>query len=1046
MGTISSGMGLISGIDIQSLVAQLMAVEARPRDLLRQRIAGVQSQQTAYLELNARLLAAKSAIHSLSRPTAFTARVATSSNPSVLTVSADATARIASYSMIVRSLVTSHQLVSGGFADRDATPIGPGTLTFEVGQGLVNRSTSVSALNGFSGIRRRVIRITDRSGASAEVDLRAVTDVDDVLEAINGQSGIAVHASVDGDRIVITDQTGRPQGEGHLTIVDVGGGFAAQDLGIAGVHDDEATGSSLLYLTEDTRLSVLNDGLGVRVDGVAADLRFRLADGREIDVNLSGMLRFSTRLAELNEGRGVRADTNGQRKIRITNRNGDSAEIDLSGAETLQDVADKIAEADAAVAVALSGGKILVTDTSGGTASNLKIEDVSGHAAEDLGIVADTAESTVTGSKIYSVDTIGAVFRAIQHAEGNGGALTARIASDGKGIVLVDHTANPFGQANVEALNGSLAARDLGLLGGFDGNELKSRHLLAGLNTVLLTSLNGGGGIGTGTVAFTLRDGAAVQIDFSGAQTLQDIVDRVNAESGLSARIAPGGTGIVITDDSTGTGTLQVSDLSGTTAADLGLTSGAGGRLVSGDLQLQYVSENTRLADVNQGEGIHFGRVRITDSSGQSATLILSPGSHRTIGDVITAINDLNLGVMASVNESGDGIKLEDTAGGSGTLTVAEQNGGSTAADLRILGTADGTVLDGSFATSVQIDADDTLNDLIEKINAAGAGVTASVINDGTGLTPYRLQLTSNTTGRAGVVAFSTGSAGLALDTLTEASDAVVVLGDVDSANGIVVTSSSNTLTDVVEGLTLQLVGTSDDPVQVTVSHDLDGVVSDLETFISTFNDAMDRVNELTRYIPESGTRGILLGDHTVRQIQSRLFRVLGGTLNDPDLEYNRLSSVGVMVDSSGGGARLTLHRTLADGTVIDGESKLREALEADPDAVMELFTRMVEDADGNPVADGIAARLDQALDGLANQVDGTITQRNNALQQRVDLFNKRAAEMQELLDLKEARLYAQFQAMERALASLQAQQSAVASLAGLMSAFTTGGTRSLGY
>ena len=1045
MGTISSSTGLISGIDIQGLVSQLMQIEARPLTLVRERIAHTQSQQTAYLELGARLLAAKSAIHRLSQESAFTVRTATSSNDSVLTVSADENTPIDSYSFIVRSLVTSHQLVSAGFADRDTTPVGPGTLTFEVGQGQVNRSTQLSHLNGFAGIRRGVIRITDRSGASAEVDLRAATDVDDVLEAINSQTGIAVEARVDGDHIAVSDRTGLPDGEGRLTIVDVGGGFAARDLGIDGVHDSEAIGESLVFLTESAQLSVLNDGLGVRVNGLAADMRVTLADGREIEVNLSGMLRFGTKLAELNDGRGIRADENGATEIRVTNRNGDSQEISLTGAETIQDVVDRINEADLDISVALSGGKLLITDGSGGTASNLVIEDVTGHAAEDLGILADTETNVVTGSEIYRVETVGAVFRAIEHAEGNDGLLTAQVSSGGKGIMLIDQTAGPLAQATVEALNDSQAALDLGLLGDFGGNQLESRDLIAGLNTVLLNSLNGGNGVDTGTVEFTLRDGTALSVDLSGAQTLQTIVDRINDQAeqagvDLVAAYASGGTGITITDGTAGTGMLQVSDLSGTAAADLNLTSRAPGQLVSGDLQRQYVNERTLLADLHQGEGIDFGEIRITDSSGRVGVVTLLEAHHETIGDVIDAINALDVGVTAGVNDDGDGIKLEDTAGGSGTLKVEEDDGGSTGADLGILGTADGTVLQGSFAVSVEIDGDDTLDEVVAKINAAGAGVTASVINDGTGVIPYRLRLASNTTGLAGDVAFSTGSTGLSLGTLTEASDAVVVIGDPNSSNGLLVTSSSNTLTDVVEGLTINLLGTSDDPVQVTVTRDRESVVSDLKTFITTFNDTMDRVNELTRYIPESEERGILLGDHTIRQIESRIFNVVGMSVSDQDLAFTRLSSVGVMIDSSGGlGPRLTLQRTLSNGTTIDGEARLREALEEDPDAVMELFTRLVEDEEGNLIADGIAARLDEALDEVANQVDGTITQRNETLQDRVDLLNRRAGDMQKLLDAKEARLYAQFQAMERALAAMQSQQDAVASLAGLVGSLGTG-------
>jgi flagellar hook-associated protein 2 len=80
MGTISSSVGLISGLDIQSLVTQLMAIESRPLQQLQARIAEAKTQQTAYMELNALFLSAKSAVHTLTSPSFFRTKTATSSN------------------------------------------------------------------------------------------------------------------------------------------------------------------------------------------------------------------------------------------------------------------------------------------------------------------------------------------------------------------------------------------------------------------------------------------------------------------------------------------------------------------------------------------------------------------------------------------------------------------------------------------------------------------------------------------------------------------------------------------------------------------------------------------------------------------------------------------------------------------------------------------------------------------------------------------------------------------------------------------------------
>ena len=100
----------------------------------------------------------------------------------------------------------------------------------------------------------------------------------------------------------------------------------------------------------------------------------------------------------------------------------------------------------------------------------------------------------------------------------------------------------------------------------------------------------------------------------------------------------------------------------------------------------------------------------------------------QTVGDVIDLINTLDIGVEASINDTGDGLLLRDTAGGSGTMKVADVGNGTAAADLRIAGTGVNVtrqgvpahVIDGSTTLRLELDGDDTLDDLVSRINAAG--------------------------------------------------------------------------------------------------------------------------------------------------------------------------------------------------------------------------------------------------------------------------------------------------------------------------------------
>ena len=1050
MGTITSGIGLMSGLDIQGLVTALMAIEARPLALLTQRVTEAREQQAGLMELNARVTAIQLAIDQLARPSNFLVRTARSSNENVLMASASESTPINNFSFIVRSLVSSHQMASRGFADSDQTPVGEGTLTFEVGHGNVAPHTSLSELNGFAGVDRGIIHITDRTGAEADVDLRTATTMQDVLDAINRASGVSVRAEVDDDHLVVTDISG---GTTHvLQITDPGSDTTAADLGIRQSDldsDGVIVGNQIVSLSERTQLSYLNDGIGVGYNANADDFQILLQSGPAVRVNLSPDLRGAMQLAELNDGAGVELGT-----IRITNREGQTEEIDLSSAVTLQDVMDAINANSIDVSVAISGSSLQLADESDGTLSNFIIEDVTGSAAEDLGITADVAADSVTGVGIHRMNTLGDVIRAIENAEGNeAGELLARISDDGHSLVLVDTTGGlPQEITEIQSLNGSTAARDLGLIDGFTGDTLTSSRLTSGMNTVLLSSLNGGSGVRVSDMSFTLRDGETnVSVVLSDAETLSDVIRAINqaGDGALRAEIDNGGTGIRITDLTEGPGSLSVT---GELAEDLHLTGAADGeQLVSGDLQMRYISESTLLSDLNNGNGVSYGDFTITLSNGIRTDISIDEDIDRTVGDVIRKINNLNIDVTAQINANGDGIELVDSAGGASPMTVVEK-GGSTAGDLGIEGTADPdtNVLTGSFAVTIEIDRNDTLDDVARKINDAGVGIRASVLNDQYGAEPYHLMLSSAISGSTGQIMYSAMDTDLGFETMSAARDAVVLVGDLNDTRSspMVITSDTNTITGISPGLTINLLSVSDQPVEVTIDQDTESITANIQGFVDAFNETMDRIGELMAVNPESGERGLLQGNRYAQQLQSELLRLVTSTAPDSSLEYRRLSDLGIMVDSRGGmGIQLTMSRTVGDGThsyTVDGAERLQQALETNLDAVKDFFTRLnvIQNDDGEDELEniGFAARAKELIMRLTDSVDGTLTRADEAIESRVELFERRAEHLQDLLDMKEARLYAQFQAMEQALAGLQSQQGVLSQLAGLASAMYSSG------
>lgn len=1010
MSSISAANGLISGLPIQDLVDSLIAIQRRPLTLLQNRAAALTQRRTALLGLSAQLLAVKNAAARFGTVDLFRRTAAGSSNEGVIVPSGTGSAAApGTYSFTVLNLATTHQAVSGGFASADATPVGAGVLTLESTAALLNRSTRLSALNAGAGVRAGQIRIVDRAGGAATVDLTAAITIGDVVRAINDQSSTAVRARVSGDRLILEDQTG--SGTGVLSVSEVSGGHTATDLGLLGSASGAIlTGGDLVRIDGAMALGRLNDGNGVRRIAGLADFAVTLADGSVFNVNLSEQLAGTTRLSLLNHGGGVPAGS-----IRITNRAGVSTTVDLSGTETIADVKTAIESAAAGVTVTFVGGKLLLNDASAGTGS-LTVEEVAGGGtAAALGLNGSAATGALTGRQVYFVSTVADVTRVINAQAdtagvANGGRLIAAIGPDGKSLALTDATDGGSNALTITALNGSYAAADLGLLGRPTVNgAVNGRRLLGGLETVLLRSLNGGAGVAAGTIEITDRAGTTAQVDLSAAQTLEDIIAALNAAgTGISASISPSGLGLRLTDNSGGTGNLRIADVTGTAAADLGIAIDAAvGTVTNRNLQRQYVSSATRLDEFRNGAGVPPGRFRITNSQGVSAVVDLTQGVETTLQDVIDEINSRGIDVTARINNTGDGLILEDAAGGAGRLKVAE-DGGTTAAALGILGQAaeGATFLDGSLERRITIGSSDTLNDVRTRIQESGAALAAVVLNDGTGSQPYRLSLTSARSGLDGRIVIDAGETGLAFSALAEGRDAAIRFGGGAGPDALILHSATNRLTNAVPGVTLDLVAASATPVEITVSRDLEGIVADVSTFVAAFNAVVGTIRDLTRFNPETTERGVLQGDSTAIRIRNRLLGLTTGTYGAIAGAARRLSSVGL---------------TLSGGTTLNFDQvKFREAYAADPAAVESLFT-----AAGVGFHDVLKTELERITDADG----GTIPAAESALGDSQAALASRIARMQTLLDRRRDRLLSEFTAAESALARLQQQQSALGAL-----------------
>ncbi|MDD5299061.1 MAG: flagellar filament capping protein FliD [Gallionella sp.] len=244
-------------------------------------------------------------------------------------------------------------------------------------------------------------------------------------------------------------------------------------------------------------------------------------------------------------------------------------------------------------------------------------------------------------------------------------------------------------------------------------------------------------------------------------------------------------------------------------------------------------------------------------------------------------------------------------------------------------------ISNGSGAKTVTIDAtNNSLTGIRDAINAAKIGVTASIVNDG-GASPYRLVLSSDNAGQSNSLKITASAGGDAAVTALLSQDPTGAVGVTQNmqqtlvaqntemtVNGVFVSKTGSTLTDVIPGVTLSAlkIGTS----TISVSQDGSGVTTAVNAFIKGYNDLAKTLADLSSYDPATKKAGLLQGDASARTIQSQLRASMGRALTG-NFAYNTLSQVGI-----------TFQR---DGTLALDSGKLQAALAANPTDVAALFS-----------------------------------------------------------------------------------------------------------
>ena len=304
---------------------------------------------------------------------------------------------------------------------------------------------------------------------------------------------------------------------------------------------------------------------------------------------------------------------------------------------------------------------------------------------------------------------------------------------------------------------------------------------------------------------------------------------------------------------------------------------------------------------------------------------------------------------------------------GTGTPTTITFQFGSITGGTLTNGTYSGATFtqDGTAASgTVTIDStNNSLQGIRDAINAADIGISASIVNDGSG-SPYRLLLQSSSTGASHSMNISvSGDPALAgllsydpsgtqeLTQLTAAQSAQL------SVNGLNLTSGSNTVSDAIQGVTFNLAkigGTT-----VTIGQDGSGARSAVQAFVTAYNSLVSTISQVASYNPATKQGGPLLGDSALQMIQAQIRNILGAAIPGSTGGLSTLAQIGISFQQ--------------DGTLALNASQLQAALSGGASNVARLFTALGNTTDS--LVSYVASTSDTAPGRYAVNVTALATQ-----------------------------------------------------------------------
>jgi flagellar hook-associated protein 2 len=418
---------------------------------------------------------------------------------------------------------------------------------------------------------------------------------------------------------------------------------------------------------------------------------------------------------------------------------------------------------------------------------------------------------------------------------------------------------------------------------------------------------------------------------------------------------------------------------------------------------VKYAMSSVKAAFDDLKDTSDYNNFTVTNSDSTSftavATSLANAGNHSVQVTALATPQRTLSSVPATITATDDTISTSAI-----TLTLV---GGSSSTGI----TDDEIIIASTASTPAGV---------VTAINSANLGISAYLVYDGS---YYNIMVTGPEGADNTFTLSSSAPTSLCFNTTkVSAADAALTVDGVD------INSSSNTVTDAIGGVTLNLMETMSSAATVSLRNDTTAVKTKLQTLVTTYNDAMNLLDEVTNPASTLDTYGAtLVGNSSVRTIRDTLRGLMTAVSTTPSTDgtYNYLVDLGVSMDKAG---KLSINNTTLDTALSTNYSDVVYVMTGNQDALSVYDTT---------TAAGIAGEADRTLATMLSS-SGTATVESNNATTRIAKYKDDLAALNDRMTRLLDRYTKQFAAMDSLVGQTRSTQTGLtSSFAGLMAMYT---------